>query len=209
MFKTRDHNDRSSSFVFQTRDRISACRHRVKENSSTSQTFSTVPSNFCECKSYGGVFAAVRWLFHNSCPTTIKVRHYDFAYIFLQMAHKKCLIRAFAKATKWSVSYVFVDEFIYLFCCCFFLLNTAGQAPPCRKDQYGSVCKWESRGLRQNAGRTTRRNVACDSSQRVSFGDRSRELLYFSFFSLLFSEIEQVGELNPGSSADTTTQGRL
>lgn len=42
---------------------------------------------------------------------------------------------------------MFADFFIYFFICCpFFLLNAAAQAPPSRKDQYGSVCKSESGG---------------------------------------------------------------
>lgn len=60
---------------------------------------------------------------------------------------QKVLIQAFAKEK--SLSDAFVDLFIYLFIyffVMFFLLNTAAWAPPCRKAQYGSVCKSESGG---------------------------------------------------------------
>ena len=70
---------------------------------------------------------------------------------------------------------MFVDLFIFFFCCCHFcfLLNTAAWTPPCRKAQYGSVCKSESGGHEtEKQGRTTRRNLAHDGSQRASFGDR-------------------------------------
>lgn len=49
------------------------------------------------------------------------------------------------KSCRWHK--MFADFFLYFFICgLFFLLNAAAQAPPSRKDQYGSVCKSESGG---------------------------------------------------------------
>lgn len=53
--------------------------------------------------------------------------------------------------SKISFSYVFVNLFIYFFILLtfFFLLNTAAWDPPCRKPQYGSVGKSESKATRK------------------------------------------------------------
>ena len=160
-------------------------------------------------------FCALRlfWIVRPNCNQGPTVQ-----FRFVQMAHKKVLVQAFAKKYAFSV---WVRWFVYLFLYFvvvilffFFLLNTAAWALPCRKAQYGSVCKSESGGHKtEKQGRTTRRNFAHDGSQRASFGDRGG----FFFFnpppaSSLFSFFlhgEQVARLNPNIAADTTTQGRL
>lgn len=66
---------------------------------------------------------------------------------FLQMAHKNSL---FGHLQRNKLFFLCVCWFVYLFLyfvvVIFFLLNTAAWAPPCRKAQYGSVCKSESGG---------------------------------------------------------------
>lgn len=114
---------------------------------------------------------------------------------------------------------LFADFFIYFFICClFFLLNAAAQAPPSRKDQYGSVCKSESGGhetenegvgMGWGGGGRPAKFSARWLPVGIIWVGRGRGGGDFFLPASLFLHGEQVGRLEPNIAADTTTKGQL